>query len=56
MREEANGFEPGKTLRRALRLAPRDDYTNNFLATIYFLEGNLDAALKYWNRSGKPLL
>src|SRR5438128_1303865 len=24
------------------------------LATIFFLEGNRDAALKYWNRVGKP--
>lgn len=41
-------------LRRALRLGPRDEYANEFLATIYFLDGNLEAALKYWNRIGKP--
>ena len=41
-------------LRRALRLDPRDHYAINFLATIYFLEGNQEAALKYWNRIGKP--
>ena len=41
-------------LRRGLRLDPRDDYANNFLGTVYFLFGNLDAALKYWNRVGKP--
>jgi len=41
-------------LRRALRLYPRDHYAINFLATIYFLEGNQEAALKYWNRIGKP--
>jgi tetratricopeptide (TPR) repeat protein len=41
-------------LRRALRLDPRDEYANEFLATIYFLDGNLEAALKYWNRIGKP--
>ena len=41
-------------LQRALRLNPRDAYANEFLATIYFLEGNLEAALKYWNRVGKP--
>ncbi len=41
-------------LHRALRLDPKDTYTNDFLATIYFLEGNLEAALKYWNRVGKP--
>ncbi len=41
-------------LHRALRLDPKDPYALNFLATLYFLEGNLPAALKYWNRSGKP--
>jgi tetratricopeptide (TPR) repeat protein len=41
-------------LRKGLRLKPEDSYANNFLATIYFLEGNIEAALKYWNRIGKP--
>ncbi len=41
-------------LRQAVKLAPHDAYTNDFLATVYFLEGNLEAALKYWNRIGKP--
>lgn len=41
-------------LHRALHLDPKDDYANDFLATIYYLEGNLEAALKYWNRVGKP--
>lgn len=41
-------------LHRALRLDLKDEYANEFLATIYFLEGNLEAALKYWNRIGKP--
>jgi Tetratricopeptide repeat len=43
-----------RRLRAALRLAPHDAYANNFLATLYFLDGNLEAALKYWNRIGKP--
>ena len=43
-------------LRRALAIEPADDYANNLLASIYFLEGNLEAALKYWNRIGKPRL
>src|SRR5258708_30155891 len=34
----------------------KDEYANNFLASIYFQEGNLEAALKYWNRAGKPKL
>jgi Tetratricopeptide repeat len=41
-------------LRRALWLAPHDSYALNFLATIYLLRGNLDAALKYWNREKLP--
>jgi tetratricopeptide (TPR) repeat protein len=41
-------------LRQAVRLSPNDTYTNDFLGTTYFLEGNLEAALKYWNRAGKP--
>src|SRR5882762_2297020 len=43
-------------LHAALRLHPRDAYTREFLATIYFLEGNLEAALKYWNPEDKPRL
>jgi tetratricopeptide (TPR) repeat protein len=41
-------------LHRALRLDPIDEYANEFLATIYFLLGNLEAALKYWNKVGRP--
>lgn len=41
-------------LRHALRLDAEDDYANNFLATIYFLQGNLEAAVKYWNRLSQP--
>src|SRR5882672_2072007 len=40
----------------ALRLHPQDAYAREFLATIYFLEGNLEAALKYWNPEDKPRL
>jgi len=43
-------------LRRALAINSEDDYANNFLASIYFLEDNLEAALKYWNRTGRPQL
>src|SRR5436309_11470119 len=31
-------------LRRTLRLDPADSYANDFLASIYFLRGNVDAA------------
>jgi len=43
-------------LRRSLAIKPDDDYANDFLASIYFLQDNLEAALKYWNRAGKPHL
>jgi tetratricopeptide (TPR) repeat protein len=43
-------------LRRSLAMNPKDEYANSFLASIYFQEGNLEAALKYWNRAGKPKL
>ena len=50
-------FAPAtKDLQRALVLDPQDTYASNFLAAIYFLQGNLEAALKYWNRAGKPKL
>jgi tetratricopeptide (TPR) repeat protein len=41
-------------LRRALYLDPKDAYANEFLATLYFLQGNLEAAVKYWNRLAEP--
>lgn len=43
-----------RRLRAALRLAPHDNYANNFLATLYFIDGNFEAALKYWNRTNRP--
>ena len=43
-----------KMLRQAVRLTPRDGYANDFLATLYFLDNNTEAALKYWNRVDKP--
>jgi len=45
-----------RELRRARAINPSDDYANDFLASIYFLEGNLEATLKYWNRTGRPKL
>ncbi len=41
-------------LHHALRLDPHDAYANDFLATVYYLEGNLEAAVKYWNRVEDP--
>jgi tetratricopeptide (TPR) repeat protein len=45
-----------RDLHAALRLNPRDAYSREFLATLYFLDGNLEAALKYWNPEDKPRL
>jgi len=41
-------------LRRALERDPASAYAKEFLATLYMLDGNVEAALKYWNRAGKP--
>jgi tetratricopeptide (TPR) repeat protein len=46
--------EAAAWLQRALKLDPTDDYANNFAGSVYYLMGNLQAALKYWNRIGKP--
>jgi tetratricopeptide (TPR) repeat protein len=43
-----------RLLRRAVKLAPHDDYAINFLATVYYLDDNLEAALQFWNRINKP--
>ena len=51
---QGNRSEARTLVRQALRLDPDDSYANDFLATLYFLSGNVEAALKYWNRIGKP--
>ena len=43
-------------LTAALRVNPSDEYVNDFLGTVYFLQNNTEAALKYWNRAGKPVI
>ena len=45
-----------RELRAALKFDPKDKYTLEFLGTLYFLDGNLEAALKYWNAIEKPRL
>ncbi len=52
--EQKNYPLAARRMSQALRLEPNDAYANNFLGTVYFLEDNLPAALKYWNRVGKP--
>ena len=52
--KQKNYAEAADHLRQALRLDPADAYANDFLASVYFLRGNLDAALMRWNRVSKP--
>lgn len=52
--KQANYTEAEDWLGRALRVSPQDFYTLEFLGTVFYLQGNIDAALKYWNRIGKP--
>lgn len=52
--KQQNYPQAARLLQQALKLAPQDPYANDFLGTIYFLQGNLDGSLKYWNRVGKP--
>lgn len=46
--------EAARWIEKATRLDPRDEYSNEFAGTVFLLMGNLDAALKYWNRIKKP--
>jgi tetratricopeptide (TPR) repeat protein len=46
--------EATRWVHRGLQIDRSDSYANDFLGTIYFLQGNLEAALKYWNRIQKP--
>jgi hypothetical protein len=52
--ERKHNPEAAHWLRRGLSIDPGDPYANNFLGTVYFLSGNLDAAIRYWNRAQKP--
>jgi len=48
--------EAKRELHAALQLNAHDAYTKEFLGTLYFLDGNLEAALTYWNPLDKPRL
>ncbi len=54
--KERHREEAKKWIRRALQLSPNDAYVTDFLGTLYFLDGNLEACLKYWNRIRKPVI
>lgn len=52
-----NDFRRAKSdLAAVLRSNPGDSYVREFLGTIYLLEENVEAALKYWNPISKPRL
>ena len=51
--KQRKNTEAVEYLRRALRLDPADPYANDFLASLYFLQGNLEAALTYWIKVSK---
>jgi tetratricopeptide (TPR) repeat protein len=48
--------EATRRVHQGLKIDRNDSYANDFLGTIYFLQGNLEAALKYWNRIQKPFV
>ncbi len=52
--KQARLDEARSLLKQAVRLDPTGAYGTDFLASIYFLDGNLEAALKLWNRVDKP--
>lgn len=54
--KQRNLRDAKRELHAALALSDRDPYTREFLGTIYFLENNLEAALKSWNPIDKPRL
>jgi len=43
-------------LHKALKIDPADEYGADFLGALYLLEGDLPAALTYWNRIDKPVI
>jgi hypothetical protein len=46
--------EAKRLVRKALSAEPRVPIANDLLATLYILDNNIEAALKYWNRLDKP--
>jgi hypothetical protein len=51
-----NRIEARDHIRKALQIDRSDAYSNDLLATLYALDGNLNAAVKYWNRISKPVV
>ena len=53
---QENLSEARDHLSAALSVNPSSGYANEFLATVYYLQNNTEAALKYWNRAGQPVI
>lgn len=54
---ENNDTEAAKSeLRQALAADPNDNYASELLATINMSEGEVQPALRSWNKSGRPLI
>jgi hypothetical protein len=43
-------------LRRALRVDPKNSYASDLLATIDMSEGEVQSALRAWNKTGRPVV
>jgi len=44
------------TLREALRADPQNNYASDLLATIDMSQGEVEAALRSWNKTGRPIV
>jgi tetratricopeptide (TPR) repeat protein len=54
---ENNDREAAKSeLRNALHVDPNNNYASDLLATIDMSEGEVQSALRSWNKSGRPLI
>jgi len=54
---ENNNIESARSaLRRALTVDPNNSYASDRLATIDLSTGDVQAALRYWNKSGRPVI
>jgi cytochrome c-type biogenesis protein CcmH/NrfG len=54
--KQKNFSQAKRELRAALKLDSADRYSHEFLGAIFLLEGNLEAAVKYWNPIDMPRL
>jgi hypothetical protein len=52
--QQGHRADARRYLRQVLRLDPANSEANDLLGQLYYLDGNYDAALLYWNRIQKP--